>query len=560
MVINENEREPGREYFTDLIDEMIQANWGPSVDGYWTNKIKNGSLRELRKEKLNLDVDGNGKVYVDTTRNEVNDYLEVIADVVLNAKDTYDSIPKVNKTKKSWRAADERKVGLRETKTLNEREGNNMKELKKLVNERGAFTTCVVAMLIDKFGDVVTLGAGVEIGRMFRDEDYELEQVENEIYNYQDGLNDFIDMLLVKFGYRDLTENKTLTENLQDYYEGEILGKSIILRDLLNIEFPLNALTNDLGEYLGYDEEDFTKEELDSRVIVTDIYTDADGYIGAEIKFENRDLTENRTLTEGAINFTYSDYDLATYVFNISDKYEIDDDLGDYPDEDYDDLNMFFGDVERMIKMANRELEDQQSLLASELNDKEVTQILEELGHGLYNDDDYNREALGDAELLELAVWPGYYEGFSMGFNYVDPDIIRVQTEGSPAAKNFANTLIGKAEDLLAEIADETYMRKARSGGWAGPIFESKTLNEDVSVINTVIWNGNTLEDWARNDGWHLDHLIDLLESEGWVWQDLFDIIDGRTLTATELNDFLRFDAEDIVLDLIGREFSQYYV
>jgi len=381
-------------------------------------------------------------------------------------------------------------------------------------------------------------------------------------------------------------ERKRLTENLRDYYESEILGKSIILRDLLNIEFPLNALTNELGEYLGYDEEDFTKEELGSRVIVTDIYTDADSFIGAEIKFENRDLIENKrlnkdrleliwevnpndiyqqldirdiqkakrnrrmggedetgsggfwdlafeetlnylfhevgltdltnaehraytllaedvynvlvdneenyvivrkptlyenkTLTEAAINFTYSDYDLPTYVFNATTSgYEVDEDSGEYSDDYYYDETMYFREAKRMIKSANEKLKEQQSLLVSELNNEEAANIVYEIGYEADNDD-YNRDTLEYAELLELVVWPGYYDGFSIGFNYVDPDIIRMRTEGSPAAKNFANSLIGAAEDLLAEIADETFMRKARSGGWAGPVY----LDEAKSKLN----------------------------------------------------------------------------
>lgn len=67
-----------------------------------------------------------------------------------------------------------------------------MEELKKLVNENGAFTICVVTMLVDKFGDIVTLDVGVGIAEYFKNEGYELDWVENEIYNYRDGLNDFI--------------------------------------------------------------------------------------------------------------------------------------------------------------------------------------------------------------------------------------------------------------------------------------------------------------------------------------------------------------------------------
>jgi hypothetical protein len=196
------------------------------------------------------------------------------------------------------------------------------------------------------------------------------------------------------------------------------------------------------------------------------------------ILYENK----RKRLNEGTINFTYSDYDLPTYVFNTTTSgYEVDEDSGEYPDDYYYDEIMYFREAKRMIKSANEELVERQNVIASiALSDEEVAQVLEELGHGLYDDDDYNREALGLAEILELGVWPGYYEGFSIGFNYVDPDLIRMRTEGSPIVKDFANSLISKAEDLLAEIADETFMRKARSGGWAGPVY----LDEAKSKLN----------------------------------------------------------------------------
>lgn len=187
-------------------------------------------------------------------------------------------------------------------------------------------------------------------------------------------------------------------------------------------------------------------------------------------------INESKTLNEGTINFTYSNYDLPTYVL----------DLDEYLDEYYDEADKYFFEEEtmrelvKMVKLANQELKEQQSRLVSELNNKEVAQVLEELGHGLYDDDDYNRDALEYEELLELAVWPGYYQGVSIGFNNVDPDLIRMRTEGTPTVKNFANSLIGAAEDLLAKIADETNMRKARSGGWAGPVY----LDEAKSKLN----------------------------------------------------------------------------
>lgn len=105
-----------------------------------------------------------------------------------------------------------------------------------------------------------------------------------------------------------------------------------------------------------------------------------------------------------------------------------------------------------------------------------------------------------------------------------------------------------------AEEFEEAFGRFSNYGiANALSINENKTLTEDVVILDTVVWDGNSLEDWARNEGWNLDHLIDLLEPEDWVWQELFDIIDGRTLTKTELNDFLRFDAEDIALEILGK-------
>lgn len=105
-----------------------------------------------------------------------------------------------------------------------------MEELKKLINDCGAFTICVVTMLVDKFGDFATLDIGVGIAEYFKNEGYELDQVENEIYNYEDGLNNFIrekeidviisaDLLFTQLGFAKKVKDNyiTYTYDADDY-------------------------------------------------------------------------------------------------------------------------------------------------------------------------------------------------------------------------------------------------------------------------------------------------------------------------------------------------------
>lgn len=252
QTINENEREPGREYFEDLINEMIEVNWGPSVDGYWTNKIKNASMRDLRKEKLNLDADGKGKVYVDTTRNEVNDYLEVIADAVLNVRDKYNSIPKVNKTKKSWRAADERKAGLRENQEVN----NQLKWLLNLpegylaaisacVGTDCSLTDTMEHMLRAEFDYIKVIGKwdGIEETSFLvftENENMAKALVQTGIYDFN---QEDVYVWKTPMTMADITEGTNEGTRLDDKYYYFDLDKIIMKRDNVIMEKILNENT-----------------------------------------------------------------------------------------------------------------------------------------------------------------------------------------------------------------------------------------------------------------------------------------------------------------------------
>lgn len=346
-----------------------------------------------------------------------------------------------------------------------------MENLKKLVNEYGAFTICVIAMLTDRFDDFVTSAVGVEIAEYFKDEYYELEQVENEIYNYQGGLNDFINFIREK-DYEEAINENYEDSGWLDYFKDKIKGEAMTLRKLLS--YGLNAVYE--GQiYRGYDEEDFTEEELNQVVLPYELDYDADGYMIVRYNLVENTLNENQ-----GKGFTL-----------------------EYPNGDF-----YIGKPHDLyILMTDFLIDwDNDKTTMTEYEAEDVASIRE------------NYEKVFYAALEGGNYWEG--QDFE-------------ETFGRHSEFGIANALAGETD-----------------------LNENKTLTEDVSVINTVIWNGNTLEDWARNDGWNLDRLIDLLVSEDWVWQDLFDIIDGRTLTATELNDFLRFDAEDIALEILGRDFD----
>lgn len=110
-----------------------------------------------------------------------------------------------------------------------------MEELKKLINKHGAFTICVVTMLVDKFGDFATLDVGVGIAEYFKNEGYELDWVENEIYNYQDELYDFIrekeidviisaDLLFTQLDFaKTVKDNYIIYTFYADYYKIEVM-------------------------------------------------------------------------------------------------------------------------------------------------------------------------------------------------------------------------------------------------------------------------------------------------------------------------------------------------
>lgn len=73
--------------------------------------------------------------------------------------------------------------------------------------------------------------------------------------------------------------NKILDGFYSDYVNN---GSPITLREILTFGF--NGVYKN-GEYLGYDEEDFTQEQLDSQVKVVDIDKDSDEYTIVIIDF-----------------------------------------------------------------------------------------------------------------------------------------------------------------------------------------------------------------------------------------------------------------------------------
>ena len=60
------------------------------------------------------------------------------------------------------------------------------------------------------------------------------------------------------------------------------------------------------------------------------------------------------------------------------------------------------------------------------------------------------------------------------------------------------------------------------------------------------LFNGEDLYDWALNNGWSIDWVIDKLE-ENDLWQEAFEFIEayGELESDTELNDLLRFGLDE---------------
>lgn len=88
----------------------------------------------------------------------------------------------------------------------------------------------------------------------------------------------------------DKEYTKPLYEYASEYLEAlgkakdETLDVEIKLKDLLKTGW--NSLRTMDGKYLGYDEEDFTEEELESLVKTDDEYfTDGDGFPYLKIEF-----------------------------------------------------------------------------------------------------------------------------------------------------------------------------------------------------------------------------------------------------------------------------------
>lgn len=66
-------------------------------------------------------------------------------------------------------------------------------------------------------------------------------------------------------------------------------------------------------------------------------------------------------------------------------------------------------------------------------------------------------------------------------------------------------------------------------------------------IYNKVIEDGDDLRDWAINEGWSIDDVIEQLDEEG-RWDEAYVVLDygQENMSDTEINDFLRFRLDDI--------------
>lgn len=60
------------------------------------------------------------------------------------------------------------------------------------------------------------------------------------------------------------------------------------------------------------------------------------------------------------------------------------------------------------------------------------------------------------------------------------------------------------------------------------------------------IYDGSDLRDWAINEGWCLEYTINRLDETD-NWDLAFSFIEELELSEVQLNDFLRFDIDDIL-------------
>lgn len=68
-----------------------------------------------------------------------------------------------------------------------------MEELKKLINEHGAFSMSVVSLLYSHFGDVVTLDTALAVAQEFDNQDINsLDKIDEIISSFDDNYTDFI--------------------------------------------------------------------------------------------------------------------------------------------------------------------------------------------------------------------------------------------------------------------------------------------------------------------------------------------------------------------------------
>jgi hypothetical protein len=171
---------------------------------------------------------------------------------------------------------------------------------------------------------------------------------------------------------------------------------------------------------------------------------------------ESKETENKETITEGAINFSYSDEGLPTYAF-----------MDDIMDDDMEGqlyLEDTYNMAEDMILEANSEIFDLVSNMAGQLVDE-------------YQ---YAYDLEGFVADGPIMIVPGYYDGFTLIIDFDDFNI-----EGMPEdlERNQKEMIKDFAIERMRFVANELGLVKVKSGGWTGPIVveESKKEIEEVA-------------------------------------------------------------------------------
>jgi len=155
-------------------------------------------------------------------------------------------------------------------------------------------------------------------------------------------------------------------------------------------------------------------------------------------------LSETSTISEGAINFTYSKDPLPTYALLVDDM-----------DEDEEVTMQLYMEAEELIEEANNQIYDFTYETA-------VERLEDEYGESTVIEDFIS--------LGPIVLAPGYYESFTLILKFDDFTL-----DGS-IPKNVENRYKYEIKQFamkkMAEVAQELGLKKVRSGGWAGPIVD----------------------------------------------------------------------------------------